>query len=212
MDFIKSGTIVEYLGDSYIIGAINFAYDDMISSSVDLKSSGDMPSKEVSISEFLRCGRVIAEPAQKPKSQNGEALDTILPISMVGIDHTLLDACIIDERTHNLIGRPWLTLALDLHSRFVVGMHLSMDKPNNGEGKQSHTNIRYNGIVERFIAYLNNRLISYLCDMTGNSLSEWGEENSEKSAWFSLDGLRDIIDCYINDIYHFEVYENKHVF
>jgi len=212
MDFIKSGTIVEYLGDRYIIGAINFSYDDMISSFVDLKSSENMPSKEVSISEFLRCGRVIAEPAQKPKSQNGEALDTILPISMVGIDHTLLDARIIDEKTQKYIGRPWLTIALDLRSRFVVGMHLSMDRPNNGEGKQSHTHTRYSGIVERFIAYLNNHLISYLCDMTGNSLTEWDDENSEKSAWFSLDDLRDIIDCYINNVYHFEVYKNNRLY
>lgn len=42
-------------------------------------------------------------------------------LDVVQIDHTRVDAIVVDE-THRLpIGRPWLTLAVDVATRVVVG-------------------------------------------------------------------------------------------
>lgn len=45
------------------------------------------------------------------------------------IDHTLLDVVVIDEETGMVIGRPYLTVALDRHSRMVMGYWLHMQAP-----------------------------------------------------------------------------------
>jgi putative transposase len=51
------------------------------------------------------------------------------PLSVVEIDHTLLDIMVLDEEMRLPIGRPWLTLAIDVFSRMVVGYHISLDNP-----------------------------------------------------------------------------------
>ncbi|RAU21670.1 hypothetical protein CU669_11875 [Paramagnetospirillum kuznetsovii] len=52
-----------------------------------------------------------------------------VPLAVVQIDHTLLDIMVLDEEMRLPIGRPWLTLAIDVFSRMVVGYHLSLDNP-----------------------------------------------------------------------------------
>jgi putative transposase len=48
----------------------------------------------------------------------------------VQIDHTEVDLFLVDETTRKaMTARPWLTLAIDVFTRMVVGFHLSMDKP-----------------------------------------------------------------------------------
>jgi putative transposase len=51
------------------------------------------------------------------------------PLAMVQIDHSLCDIILVDERHRKPIGRPWLTLAIDVYSRMVVGYHLSLEAP-----------------------------------------------------------------------------------
>ncbi len=46
------------------------------------------------------------------------------------IDHTLVDIIVVDSMTRAPIRRPWLTLAIDVHSRCVVGFHLSLEPPS----------------------------------------------------------------------------------
>jgi putative transposase len=42
----------------------------------------------------------------------------------VQIDHTEIDIIVVDELTRTpLPGRPWLTLAIDVFSRVVTGLH-----------------------------------------------------------------------------------------
>jgi len=53
------------------------------------------------------------------------------PLSVVQIDHTLLDIIVLDEEMRLAIGRPWLTLAIDVFSRMVFGYHLSLDAPSS---------------------------------------------------------------------------------
>ena len=53
------------------------------------------------------------------------------PLEVVQIDHTEVDLFLVDETTRKAMGvRPWLTLAIDVFTRMVVGFHLSMDKPS----------------------------------------------------------------------------------
>lgn len=51
------------------------------------------------------------------------------PLQRVQIDHTLADVFVVDEDTRLPLGRPYLTLAIDVFSRMVVGFHLTMDHP-----------------------------------------------------------------------------------
>ena len=50
-------------------------------------------------------------------------------LQSVQIDHALADVIVVDERDRLSIGRPWLTLAVDVHSRCVMGFYVSLDSP-----------------------------------------------------------------------------------
>lgn len=51
------------------------------------------------------------------------------PLERVEIDHTKLDMLVVDEDARLPIGRPWLTLALDVYSKMIVGMYVSFNPP-----------------------------------------------------------------------------------
>lgn len=52
------------------------------------------------------------------------------PLAIVQIDHTPLDILLVDEQDRTcVVGRPWITLAMDVFSRMVVGFHVSFDPP-----------------------------------------------------------------------------------
>ncbi|UTD15417.1 DDE-type integrase/transposase/recombinase [Tenacibaculum mesophilum] len=51
------------------------------------------------------------------------------PLSVVQIDHTKVDVVLVDEHYRKPFLRPWLTLAMDVYSRMVVGFYLSFDPP-----------------------------------------------------------------------------------
>jgi putative transposase len=58
------------------------------------------------------------------------ALEATWPLALVQIDHTLVDVIVVDSITRAPIQRPWLTLAIDVWSRCVVGFHLSLEAPS----------------------------------------------------------------------------------
>ncbi|TIH15596.1 transposase [Marinifilum sp. JC120] len=51
------------------------------------------------------------------------------PLAVVEIDHTQIDLILVDDIHRQAIGRPWITLAMDVYSRMVVGFYLSFDRP-----------------------------------------------------------------------------------
>jgi putative transposase len=53
------------------------------------------------------------------------------PLAVVQIDHTEVDVVIVDEQHRRPIGRPYLTVAIDVFSRVIVGYYLSLDPPNS---------------------------------------------------------------------------------
>jgi putative transposase len=58
------------------------------------------------------------------------SLEALWPLSLVQIDHTLVDVIVVDSITRAPIQRPWLTLAIDVYSRCVPGFYLSLDPPS----------------------------------------------------------------------------------
>jgi putative transposase len=57
-------------------------------------------------------------------------LRTERPLQVIQIDHTKVDIMLVDDVTRACIGRPWLTLVLDVHTRLVAGLYLSLDPPS----------------------------------------------------------------------------------
>ena len=52
------------------------------------------------------------------------------PFALVQIDHTLTDVIVVAEGSRLPIGRPWLTLAIDVATRAVAGFYLSLERPS----------------------------------------------------------------------------------
>jgi putative transposase len=51
------------------------------------------------------------------------------PLAVVQIDHTEADVILVDEVHRQPIGRPWVTLAIDVYSRMVAGIYVTFEKP-----------------------------------------------------------------------------------
>lgn len=51
------------------------------------------------------------------------------PLDVVQIDHTLADVIVLDDIHRQPIGRPWLTLAIDIRTRMVFGFHATLRAP-----------------------------------------------------------------------------------
>lgn len=52
------------------------------------------------------------------------------PLQLIEIDHTPCDIILVDDEHRLPIGRPWITLAIDIYSRMIVGYYLSMNAPS----------------------------------------------------------------------------------
>lgn len=52
------------------------------------------------------------------------------PLDSVQIDHALADVIVVDERDREAIGRPWLTMAIDVCSRGVLGFYVTLEPPS----------------------------------------------------------------------------------
>ncbi len=59
----------------------------------------------------------------------GEFPHANYPLSVIQIDHTLFDIILVDDEYRLPIGRPWVTMAIDVNSRMVTGMYTSFDPP-----------------------------------------------------------------------------------
>ena len=57
------------------------------------------------------------------------AIGAVAPLAVVQIDHTKLDAEIVSEIDREPIGRPWLTLVIDVYTRMILGFFVSLEPP-----------------------------------------------------------------------------------
>lgn len=51
------------------------------------------------------------------------------PLAVIQIDHTPVDLILVDDVHRRPVGRPWVTLAIDVFSRMVTGFSVSFDPP-----------------------------------------------------------------------------------
>jgi putative transposase len=68
--------------------------------------------------------------ARTRESAAGVAPQPQRPLDLVQIDHTPIDLIVVDELARQPIGRPYLTIAIDVFSRCVVGMIVTLEAPS----------------------------------------------------------------------------------
>lgn len=68
--------------------------------------------------------------ARSLSSAGGKVPELTAPLDVVQIDHTPMDVMIVDEKSRQSIGRPYLTLAIDSLTRCIVGMLLTLEAPS----------------------------------------------------------------------------------
>lgn len=110
--------------------------------SIQIKCSkkGLEPLKKETLYKLLgRVSERTRERAQEGKKGNekyepverGHAnQEALYPLHIVEIDHTPLDLDVIDEKSGLVIGRPYLTLGIDVYSRMIWCMYLSFEPPS----------------------------------------------------------------------------------
>jgi putative transposase len=64
------------------------------------------------------------------RSLNGKYPFGSHPLDIVEFDHTILDIMLVDRIDRKPIGRPVLTIAIDVYSRMIYGYYLSFDPPS----------------------------------------------------------------------------------
>jgi len=56
--------------------------------------------------------------------------DVKMPLDIIQIDHTKVDVILVDEETREPIGRPFITVAIDVYSRMIYGFYISYEAPS----------------------------------------------------------------------------------
>jgi putative transposase len=87
--------------------------------------------KSVDLKEIVhhRGGPKAARDQFRPVS--GKGLRPTRPLELFQIDHTPVDVIVVDEIDRHPIGRPWLTLVIDVATRMIAGYYLSFDHPSS---------------------------------------------------------------------------------
>lgn len=78
--------------------------------------------------DIKRLGRKVANQIWKPRPGK---LGALAPLDLVQIDHTRVDVMVVSDDRQSVLGRPWITLAIDICTRVVLGMYLTMDPPSS---------------------------------------------------------------------------------
>lgn len=85
--------------------------------------------KALSMRETLRRREGGQAARNKYAPIQGAFPDANWPLAMVQIDHTPIDLILVDDVHRRPVGRPWITVAIDVFSRMVAGLYVSFDPP-----------------------------------------------------------------------------------
>lgn len=64
------------------------------------------------------------------RGMSGHFPDVKMPLDIIQIDHTKVDVILVDEETRKPIGRPIITVAIDVFSRMIFGFYISFEGPS----------------------------------------------------------------------------------
>ena len=78
--------------------------------------------------EARRYGKKFAR--ERREHLRGKTPETSYPLERVQIDHTLVDVVCTGDHDREYIGRPWVTFAIDEHTRVILSFVLSWEYPN----------------------------------------------------------------------------------
>jgi len=81
------------------------------------------------VRDFCREGEQVARQKWRPV---GLGVVTARPNEVWEIDHTTVDAIVVDEESGLPIGRPTVTVAIDRATRAIMGFHIGFDAPGTG--------------------------------------------------------------------------------
>ncbi|KAB8043172.1 Mu transposase C-terminal domain-containing protein [Janthinobacterium aquaticum] len=87
--------------------------------------------------QLLPQAETLRRRGQKEKARNmydpilGEFPEGEFPLQVVQFDHTPGDIILVDEVHRQPIGRPWLTVAIDVYSRMIVGLYVTFEPPSS---------------------------------------------------------------------------------
>lgn len=86
--------------------------------------------KQISDKKLIagRESRMTAE--RRYRNTDGMFPEGLYPLDVLEIDHTPMDIIVVDEKHRQPIGRPYLTLAIDIYSRMVAGYFISFEEPS----------------------------------------------------------------------------------
>lgn len=84
---------------------------------------------DVPTEERVRCRRGADIARNLYASIKGPLTGDDYPHAFVQIDHATADVELVDETHRLVVGRPFLTLAIDVYSRMVLGFYLSFEHP-----------------------------------------------------------------------------------
>lgn len=97
----------------------------------------EIPS-EMTVRRYLN-GLPLKKVVSKRSGKKGEYRDFVplrgefpnanAPYTLIQVDHTKVDIILVDDTHRRPIGRPWITLAIDVFSRMVAGIFISLDPP-----------------------------------------------------------------------------------
>lgn len=85
--------------------------------------------KNISEEEILKKRVSVKEAKYKFEPLKGSFPEVYFPYSVVQIDHTKVDIILVDDIQRKPYKRPWITVAIDIYSRMVVGFYLSFETP-----------------------------------------------------------------------------------
>lgn len=70
------------------------------------------------------------EPGRQLAAVTGKTPVPKFPLDALQMDHTKVDVILVDPIDRLPMGRPWLTVAIDVYSRCIAGFHLSLEAPS----------------------------------------------------------------------------------
>jgi putative transposase len=82
--------------------------------------------KALSLKDLRRRG----EDCPETVPVHGHAPPARRPLDLVQVDHTPMDLVLVDPLDREPIGRPWVTVAIDTHSRCIAGFHVTLEAPS----------------------------------------------------------------------------------